>query len=287
MNPMLIMQGLKIVNQLRGTFSDGKKGKKVEPGSYDDLRNSSASISNLRTELENLDRKERALLSDKEAAKRRGARAEAGPVTQAAHLRLDNRRARLEQRLAAEDAFDFEKAKDRLTETAQEARKGLRRTSKKQTARMQKAADKARKQAEKKVRSRQQKKGLRGLGIGAGIVSLLAAIGAAIYYFLFVRTKEEPASTPPRVEEHSGERESTLVYQTSTDKPAGDLAEDPAVRDEELLGSIDSQLESHRRDQEAVTEASEGAEEAAEKLRLEQERAEREFNETYKDDEKN
>ena len=120
------------------------------------------------------------------------------------------------------------------------------------------------------------------MGIGAAILSLLAAIGAGVYYFLFLRTKEEPATTPPRVEEHSGEQESKLVYQTSTDKPAGDLAEDPAVRDEELLGSIDSQLESHRRGQEAVAEASEGADQAAERLRLEQERAEREFNETLR-----
>lgn len=279
MNPLLIMQGLKIVNQLRGTLS---KGEKKPAGGYDDLRATSASISDLRTQLENLDRKERVKLSDKEAAKRREARAEAGPVTQAAHVRLENRRARLAQRLAAEDAFDFEKAKDRLTETAQEARQGLFRRTKKQSAKVQKAAEKARKQAEKKARRRQQKKGLRGVGIGAAILSLLAAIGAGVYYFLFLRTKEEPATTPPRVEEHSGEQESKLVYQTSTDKPAGDLAEDPAVRDEELLGSIDSQLESHRRGQEAVAEASEGADQAAERLRLEQERAEREFNETLR-----
>lgn len=279
MNPMLIMQGLKIANQLRSTLSNGNN---KPAGGYEDLRSSSANISELRTHLENLDRKERAKLSDKEAAKRRQARAEAGPVTQAAHVRLENRRARLAQRLAAEDAFDFEKAKDRLTETAQEARTGLFKKTKKQSAKVQKAAAKARRQAEKKARRRQQKKGLRGVGIGAGILSLLAAIGAGVYYFLFVRTKEEPATTPPRVEEHSGEQESTLVYQSTTEKPAGDLAEDPAVRDEELLGSIDSQLESHRRGHEAVTEASEGADQAAERLRLEQERAEREFNETLR-----
>lgn len=284
MNPMLIMQGLKIANQLRQATSGKKKADL--PENYAKLRDSSAGIPDLSTRLENLDRQERARLSNKEAAKRREARAEAGPVTQAAHLRLDNRRERLAQRLAAEDAFDFEKAKDRLTESAQEARKGLRKTTKKQSAKVQKAADKARKRAEKKARRRQQKKGLRTVGMGAAILSLLAAVGAGVYYFLFVRTKEEPATTPPRVEEHSGERESKLVYQTSTTKPAGDLAEDPAERDEELLGSIDSQLETHRRDHEAVAEASDGATEAAEKLRLETERAEKEFKETFSDGKK-
>lgn len=195
MNPLLIMQGLKIVNQLRGTLS---KGEKKPAGGYDDLRATSASISDLRTQLENLDRKERVKLSDKEAAKRREARAEAGPVTQAAHVRLENRRARLAQRLAAEDAFDFEKAKDRLTETAQEARQGLFRRTKKQSAKVQKAAEKARKQAEKKARRRQQKKGLRGVGIGAAILSLLAAIGAGVYYFLFLHEGGAGDDSPAR-----------------------------------------------------------------------------------------
>lgn len=274
MNPLLIMQGLKIVNQLRGALSSGEKKKKTE--NYDELR-SATDVAELRKHLEELDRKEQARLSDREAAKRREARAEAGPVTQAAHVRLENRRARLAERLAATDSFDFEKAKDRLTEAAQESRKGARKTSKKQAARMEQAAGKARSRAEKKARGRRNRSGLRGLGAGAGVLSLLAAIGAGVYYFLFLKTKEEPATTPPRVEEYSGEQEATLVYQSTTEKPVGDLAEEPAVRDEELLGSIDEQLESHRRDQEAVAEASEGAEEAAEKLRREAERAEEEF----------
>ncbi|WIM73328.1 hypothetical protein QP028_07605 [Corynebacterium suedekumii] len=69
------------------------------------------------------------------------------------------------------------------------------------------------------------------------------------------RPKQEPGTTPPRVQDFTGspdetveKTESTLVYSTTTptDGAAGPLAEDPAERDEELLGNLDEQLQKHR-----------------------------------------
>lgn len=323
MNTSLVTQGLTLANQLRSALPSKDKGTKTTV--YDELRNSSANISDLRSYLEELDKKDDLLLPQKEAKQRKQARALAGPVTQAAHVRLDNRRARLEQRKAAEDALDFDKLKEAVSSSADQAGKAVRsklkpwkKKVKKQSKAVEKAATKARQKAEKKVRrgrknlngQNKPKKTWRNLGIVAALVALLAALAGAVYYFIFgghgpsgpagvADAKKEPAKTPPRVEEHASEKAANLVYSTSTDKPAqslaGDLAEEPAERDEELLGSIDEQLAAHRRDEEAVAEASTSVDDAAEKLRRQAEEAEAEFEEKFggnkdstdnKDDEK-
>ena len=80
----------------------------------------------------------------------------------------------------------------------------------------------------------------------AGLATLLiAAIGGAVYWF--TRQQQAPGDTPPRVEDFSGGEapatESTLVYSTTT---PGSPEEGVSERDEELLGSLDEQLEKHR-----------------------------------------
>lgn len=81
----------------------------------------------------------------------------------------------------------------------------------------------------------------------AGLATLLiAAVGGAVYWF--TRQQEAPGDTPPRVEDFSGAddapaTESRLVYSTTT---PGSPEEGVSERDEELLGSLDEQLEKHR-----------------------------------------
>mgnify|MGYP002649447116 CR=1 FL=1 len=86
----------------------------------------------------------------------------------------------------------------------------------------------------------------------AGIVALLAAATGAIYYWL--RSNDKPSQTPPRVDDFQSAShtapESTLVYtSTSENDTQSDLVEEGAVRDEELLGSIDEQLAKHREEE--------------------------------------
>ncbi len=79
----------------------------------------------------------------------------------------------------------------------------------------------------------------------AGLAALLvAAIGGAVYWF--TRQQQAPGDVPPRVEDFSDEApetESKLVYSTTT---PGSPEEGATERDEELLGSLDEQLEKHR-----------------------------------------
>ncbi|GAB3692476.1 hypothetical protein [Corynebacterium nasicanis] len=99
--------------------------------------------------------------------------------------------------------------------------------------RLAKAADNtpARKRA-KKAQCR------RNWSLGALAALLIAAIGGAVYWF--TRQQQVPGDTPPRVEDFSGaetETESTLVYSTESGA---------TERDDELLDSLDEQLEKHR-----------------------------------------
>lgn len=336
MNPILLTQGFSLANQLRKAMANNSPNSKRTV--YDELRDSSADISDLRRYLEELESDEKLTVGDEEAKKRKEARAAAGPVTRASHVRLHNRRNRLARWKAAADFLDFEKAKDGLTSSAEEAKKSLDKTLKpwkkkaqKQSKQVQKAADKARRNAEKKISSKQAKKARKradkaakkankqfgpaavraqrrknqaanvgkNVGIGAAVIALLAALGAAVYWF-FLRKPETPAERPPRVEEHSGKKEATLVYSSNSEddltadaaeaadtpareKVAGDLAEEPAERDEELLGSIDEQLAAHREQEDAVAEAAEGAENASQQLDEETKKAQEIFD-RYRDD---
>lgn len=154
---------------------------------------------------------------------------------------------------------------------AKQARKDAAKASKRVNKKATKAATKARKRAEKKA-------GKRSGFPFALIFALLAALGGGIYYLL--RRNDTPSEVPPRVEEFSSKADataagSTLVYTSTTEgadaaptvetetkpKVAGDLAEDGVVeRDEDLLGSIDTQLAALRG--ETATEAAEAVDPA-------------------------
>lgn len=317
MNPTLLIQGLSLAKSLRSAL--GTKAKAPQRTVYDELRESSSNISDLRRYLEVLESDEKLAVGEEEAAARREARAATGPVTRAAHVRLNNRKNRL---AAAAPAFalpDLDEAKKSVNKSL----KPWKKKAAKQSKRVEKAAAKARRNAEKKLQSKQAKQARKRVtraakdadkrfgpaalrakrrqkqaasagkkvGLSAGIIALLAAIGGAIYWF-FLRPQDTPATRPPRVEEHSGEKESTLVYSSKSEddlvaepqvKVAGDLAEDPAERDEELLGSIDEQLAAHRENEEALAEAAEGAETASQQLDEETKKAEEIFK-RYRDD---
>ena len=78
---------------------------------------------------------------------------------------------------------------------------------------------------------------------------MLSAAAGAAYYWL--RSNDKPSQTPPRVDDFQSAShtapESTLVYtSTSENDTQSDLVEEGAVRDEELLGSIDEQLAKHQ-----------------------------------------
>ena len=142
------------------------------------------------------------------------ARKQAGAVTQAAHSRLER---------ALEEFNNYrEDAVERFDEAKKEATKKDKKSSRFWTV--------------------------------AGIVALLAAATGAIYYWL--RSNDKPSQTPPRVDDFQSAShtapESTLVYtSTSENDTQSDLVEEGAVRDEELLGSIDEQLAKHREEEAA------------------------------------
>ena len=160
-------------------------------------------------------------------------RRQAGAGTRAAHSRLER---------ALEEFNDYrEDATERLNDAKEEAAK---------------KAKKARKQAKKdsqKAQKNLKKKSSKGW-IFAGIIALLSAAASGAYYWL--RSNDKPSQTPPRVDDFQSDShtapESTLVYtSTSENDTQSDLVEEGAVRDEELLGSIDEQLAKHREEEAA------------------------------------
>ncbi|MDK8470026.1 hypothetical protein [Corynebacterium accolens] len=170
------------------------------------------------------------------------ARKQAGAVTQAAHSRLE--RALEEFNNYREDAVErFDEAKKEATKKATKARKQAKK----------KATKAAKKQTKKDKKSSK-------FWTVTGIIALLAAATGAIYYWL--RSNDKPSQTPPRVDDYRGGTqntapESTLVYTSTSEgkhEADSDLAEEGAVRDEELLGSIDEQLAKHREEEEAAAE---------------------------------
>lgn len=142
------------------------------------------------------------------------ARLQAGEVTRSAHDRLDARRAQFR-------AAQVEKA----------------------TA----------KQLEKEAKKEKNKKNAARIGASAGILTVLAAIAGAVYYFFFrdeapaantTKTAKQPAKPAQQKKESNTV---TVIRPTSsgqeTTAPShGPLSEEPAERDEQLLSSIDEQL---------------------------------------------
>ena len=85
--------------------------------------------------------------------------------------------------------------------------------------------------------------------VGLGTLTL-SAVAGAVYWYL--RQQPEPGDTPPRVEDFSdtgradekaAEADATLVYSTTTGDPEEGV---PAEVDEQLMQSLDEQLEKHR-----------------------------------------
>lgn len=205
MNPALLKQGFSLTRDAFNRVNEYRAEKQRE--AYDALLEAADKLEN--TDPEDVVQRGQELFDE--------SRREAGKLTQAAHRRLDQ-------------------AREQLANRAQDA-------SKKVEKRTTHLVDKV---TGKEAKRQQRRQTLRRIAAGTGIVALLAAVAAAVYYFVFgPGKKQKPRTTPPRVEEHSGEKDSTLVYSTTTsDKPssAGPLAEDPAERDHELMDDIDAQL---------------------------------------------
>lgn len=171
-------------------------------------------------------------------------RRQAGAVTRAAHSRLER---------ALEEFNDYrEDATERLNDAKEEATKKAKK-ARKQAKKDSQKAQKNLKKKSAKVAKKQKKKSSKGW-IFAGIIALLSAAAGAAYYWL--RSNDKPSQTPPRVDDFQSDShtapESTLVYtSTSENDTQSDLVEEGAVRDEELLGSIDEQLAKHREEEAA------------------------------------
>ena len=171
-------------------------------------------------------------------------RRQAGAVTRAAHSRLER---------ALEEFNDYrEDATERLNDAKEEATKKAKK-ARKQAKKDSQKAQKNLKKNSAKVAKKQKKKSSKGW-IFAGIIALLSAAAGGAYYWL--RSNDKPSQTPPRVDDFQADShtapESTLVYtSTSENDTQSDLVEEGAVRDEELLGSIDEQLAKHREEEAA------------------------------------
>ena len=171
-------------------------------------------------------------------------RRQAGAVTRAAHSRLER---------ALEEFNDYrEDATERLNDAKEEAAKKAKK-ARKQAKKDSQKAQKNLKKKSAKVAKKQKKKSSKGW-IFAGIIALLSAAAGAAYYWL--RSNDKPSQTPPRVDDFQSDShtapESTLVYTSTTENDTqSDLVEEGAVRDEELLGSIDEQLAKHREEEAA------------------------------------
>ena len=171
-------------------------------------------------------------------------RRQAGAVTRAAHSRLER---------ALEEFNDYrEDATERLNDAKEEATKKAKK-ARKQAKKDSQKAQKNLKKKSAKVAKKQKKKSSKGW-IFAGIIAVLSAAAGAAYYWL--RSTDKPSQTPPRVDDLQSDShtapESTLVYtSTSENDTQSDLVEEGAVRDEELLGSIDEQLAKHREEEAA------------------------------------
>ena len=175
-------------------------------------------------------------------------RRQAGAVTRAAHSRLE--RALEEFNDYREDATErLNDAKEEATKKAKKARKQAKKDSQKAQKNLKKKSAKV----AKKQKQKKNKKSSKGW-IFAGIIALLSAAAGGAYYWL--RSNDKPSQTPPRVDDFQSDShtapESTLVYtSTSENDTQSDLVEEGAVRDEELLGSIDEQLAKHREEEAA------------------------------------
>lgn len=212
MNPFLLKQGFSVAREIYKRVNEYRDEQRRN--AYDALQNATDNF-----DADELRKRGKNLLDE--------SRREAGKLTQAAHNRLDQ-------------------AREEFANRAQDASKQVEK-------RANAAADRL---SGKKAKRDKRRQALKQAAGTTGILALVAAIAAAVYYFVLgpgKPRKDEPSTKPPRVEEHSGEKESNLVYSTTTgeESSAGPLGEEPAERDETLLGSIDEQLQKLKGDDEA------------------------------------
>ena len=163
------------------------------------------------------------------------------------------RHSRLER--ALEEFNDYrEDATERLNDAKEEATKKAKKARKQAKKDSQKAQKNLKKKSAKVAKKQKKNKKSSKGWIFAGIIALLSAAAGGAYYWL--RSNDKPSQTPPRVDDFQADShtapESTLVYtSTSENDTQSDLVEEGAVRDEELLGSIDEQLAKHREEEAA------------------------------------
>ncbi len=138
---------------------------------------------------------------------------------------------------------------DRAASAATTKLADLSETAQAKTAELKKRQKQKIKAAQKQAKKKSSKKtGKKALTFGA-VAVFTAIIGGAAYYFLGQGDKKKKYGTvPPAVEDYEGSR---LVYSTATG------AEEPAVRDEELLNSLEEQLAAHEAEQLAAEAKSE------------------------------
>lgn len=152
---------------------------------------------------------------------------------------------------------DAAAAKDDTVKTVNKQASKASKSLSKQSKKAQKAARKAAQSAKKSATPKKQPSCGKRLFNFSLFTTLLAAVGAVVYYFL---SKRDVVSTePPHVEDFGADsvntEESRLVYSTQTpvdgeDEHVASPEEGATERDEELLGSLEDQLKQHTDSQE-------------------------------------
>lgn len=251
MNPTTLKLALNAASSAWGRTKDYRDQKSRE--AYDALADAAGKV-----DFDAIKERSGELLDD--------SRREAGQVTQAARARLEKAREEIEERRKNGEA-DTKKARQKISKARQKLGKDA---SRKADSALKTTTGKlSSKAARKEAKAKKRRKTLNNIGI----IALLAAVAAGLYYWFISRP--QPGDTPPRVQDFAGEdsqeQKPTLVHSTTTPEgqkvpAAGDLAEEPAERDEELLGSLDEQLAAHRdtNEDEAADEAPEAETEAEE-----------------------
>ncbi|MCF4007616.1 hypothetical protein L1O03_10615 [Corynebacterium uropygiale] len=191
------------------SFNDYRRRKTAE--AYDALADATGDI-----DLEALKDRGSSLLDD--------SRKEAGRVTQAARIRLS-------------------KALDAASEQGKE----LAEQGKDLVAQADKSSKKLTKKARKKANKKLGKKDKKRCWLTWLIVLAVSAIAGVLAWVFFGR-KEQPGTTPPRVEEYGSDEDtsSTLVYSTSTPSEGSTEDQEQEIDSEEFLADLDEQLQQHQ-----------------------------------------
>ncbi|KQB87077.1 hypothetical protein [Corynebacterium lowii] len=170
-----------------------------------------------------------------------------GKVAEQARRRLNNAMETLESK--GKDLY--ESAAETQKKNAKEAKKMSRRTKR----RAEKAAAKATDKAQKKIdRKESKKKGpVRRAFRLVLILSILGGVAGALYNYFRKPAKVGPM--PPRINEFASSRptQSELLYSSTTPTPEEEKEkqeerQELAAEGEDLIASLDEQLERHRKE---------------------------------------